>query len=102
MQPPFPAGLVVFFRVLDTTGNQLARSFHLTGRNVETRSEISFIDDYIVKDAEGTILGIYPRDFVSAILPIVTEGPGAQDANNSESGVTNPKEAKKRNLSRLS
>jgi hypothetical protein len=100
---PFPEGLIVYFRVMDTTNNQLARSYHLTGRQVMiNHKEDAYPDDYVIFDENDKLLGLYPRDFVSAILPIITVGPGAADADNSEITPPNLKKAKARNPSRLS
>lgn len=77
-EPAFPQGLVVFFRIFDGTANQLARSVHPNARHLTLRQQNAYPDDYVVLDIEGRILGIYPRDFVSAILPIVM-GPAHAD-----------------------
>jgi hypothetical protein len=80
----FPAGIVVFFRLMTADGS-LARSVHPAGRAVLIGRGSSYEahpEDYSVLDGNGRILGCFPRDFVSAILPIDTVGPGAQpDAN---------------------
>jgi len=78
----FPAGVVVFFRMM-TTDNNMARSVHTNGRQVLIggRTYDAHEDDYIVADAEGRPLGYYPRDFVSAILPLETVGPNANVSN---------------------
>ena len=101
-ESPFPSGLIVFFRVMDSGTNQLARSYHLTGRVVEINKPDGPPDDYIVKDENYKILGIYPRDFVSAILPIITTGPGATNVDSSEEQPPHKQEAKTRNPSKLS
>lgn len=74
----FPTGLVVFFRLMGTDG-KLARSVIPKGRTVRMNSMIAHEDDYVVTDAEGEFLGCYPRDFVSAILPLETTGPADAD-----------------------
>jgi hypothetical protein len=86
---------------MNHSDDNFARSIHLTGRQVEIRGD-SFPDDYIVVDADGILLGIYPRDFVSAILPIITTGPGEQNAGNISEPAPDPKKTKKRDPSRLS
>lgn len=84
----FPQGVMVFFRIIagpDENGiPSLARSVHLTGRYVRIECrELSHRDDYTVFDEGGRLLGVYPREWVAAILPIVTVGPtaGAGSAN---------------------
>jgi hypothetical protein len=74
----FPTGVVVFFRIM-TTDNNLARSVHPTGRNIKIGGREAHDDDYIVIDEQGHFLGCYPREFVSAILPLDTTGPGNAD-----------------------
>jgi len=78
---PFPTGVVVFFRQLITKDNSLARSVHLDGREVELYSQS---DDFVVFDEMRTILGIYPRDWVACILPLQTQGPGINVADQQE------------------
>jgi hypothetical protein len=77
---PFPEGVVIFFRMM-TTDNNMARSIHPRARQViiGSRTHSAHDDDYVVADAEGRPLGYYPRDFVSAILPLETVGPGNAD-----------------------
>jgi hypothetical protein len=103
MASAFPAGVVVFFRILDTTANQLARSYHPTGRHVVIQADTHHPEDYVILDAEGELLGVYPRDFVSAILPIITVGPGEQkNASNSEGELAHIKTTAPRDPSKLS
>lgn len=80
----FPEGVVIFFRLMTADGN-LARSVLPRARQVIVGSRLhdAHEDDYVVADAEGRPLGYFPRDFVSAILPLETVGPGVQpDVNN--------------------
>jgi hypothetical protein len=78
----FPAGVVVFFR-LQTPDGMLARSVHPKGRDVRIdRGRDAHPDDYVITDEYDNFLAAFPRDFVAAILPIETTGPGAPDANN--------------------
>ena len=79
----FPEGVVIFFRMM-TADNNMARSVHPRARGViiGSRAHDAHDDDYVVIDGEGKPLGYYPRDFVSAILPLETVGPGVPDANN--------------------
>jgi hypothetical protein len=84
MPESFPQGVVVFFRQM-TPDNSFARSVHPRGRKVvmNSRTMEAHEDDYIVLDAEDNFLGAYPRDYVAAILPLETTGPGtAPDARN--------------------
>lgn len=79
--PPdhFPSGIVVFFRTLAPDGN-LARSVHSTARSVELEA-CSL--DYLLRDTDEKVVGIFPRDWVSAILPLQTVGPSyASDTPN--------------------
>ena len=81
MPEPFPQGVVVFFRQMTAEGN-LARSVHPNGRTVTIgryREVEAHESDYVVLDGDGNMLGCYPRDFVSAILPLETTGPGNAD-----------------------
>lgn len=75
MSNPFETGVVIFFRCFDERNLQLARSVHLDGRSVEIRSETGHPEDYIVLDKNDKIVGIYPRDWVAAIMPLQTVGP---------------------------
>ena len=70
MSEIFPSGVVIFFRVLNPD-NTMARSVHPTGRGVVCGSQFdAHPDDYVVVNALDRPLGWYPRDFVSAILPL--------------------------------
>jgi hypothetical protein len=71
----FETGVVVFFRVLGPDNN-LARSVHPEGRDVAMKYRGSYPEDYTIIDGEGNLLGIYPRDWVACILPLITVGPG--------------------------
>jgi len=91
----FREGLVIFFRTLTPllpgqTEAQLARSVHPNGRDIEV-NRAGFDNDYIVTDEEGTIIGIYPREWVAAIIPISTRGPA--DAENRQADADHPSEA---------
>ena len=78
----FPNGVVIFFRMM-TSDNNMARSVHPAARQVMIGSRMhdAHEDDYVVADEEGKPLGYYPRDFVSAILPLEIVGQ-VPDANN--------------------
>lgn len=74
MPSRFPNGVAIFFRTL-ASSESLARSFHPTGRSVTIGRHDFPPDDYVVWDENGELLGVYPRDFVAAIMPILTIGP---------------------------
>jgi len=71
----FEAGVVIFFRQM-ASDNNLARSILPAARSVELRSHHAHPEDYVVVDQNREIIGVFPRDYVAAIMPIVTEGPG--------------------------
>ena len=76
MPNPFAAGLVVYFRMLDTS-NRLVASPHLDGRNIVLNPDYQ---GYLtITDASGALIGIYAEDWVSCILPLQTVGPGTDE-----------------------
>ena len=83
MSTDFPSGLVVFFRVPAEDNKTLARSIHKDARTIciGKYSGHSFVhdDDYVVLGEDDRFLGCYPREFVSAILPLATVGPSNAD-----------------------
>lgn len=81
----FETGVVIFFRQM-VPPDQLARSVHPTGRDIEVSRESG---DYLVLDEDRGLLGIYPKDYVAAILPLLTTGPGA-DASDQQTRYNNP------------
>jgi hypothetical protein len=83
----FPQGVCVFFRIMSPEGGQLARSVHPTARNIVLRDDNQHPDDYILVDENDVFVALFPRDFVSAIMPLQTEGPG--DVGNQSKRVTN-------------
>ena len=70
----FENGVVLFFRHM-MADKSLARSIHPDARSVSRAGAGD--DDFIIYDAEGEILGIYPREWIAAILPIT---PASQPA----------------------
>jgi hypothetical protein len=72
----FPSGIVIFFRQI-TKDESLARAIHPRGRDLELRH-----GDYYIVDDERNVLGIYPRDWIAAILPLEIVGPGAPSVTN--------------------
>ena len=80
MPTDFPHGLIVFFRAM-SSDNNLARSVIPRARRIEPGSYNQ--DDYVIFDEDHRLLGIYPREFVSAILPIENTGTGPIHADNS-------------------
>lgn len=81
----FENGVVIFFRVLDVKTNPptLARSVHPDGRDVEIRGQYGHPEDYVVLNENNEIVGLYPRDWVACILPLQTQGPAANVADQS-------------------
>lgn len=77
----FPNGVVIFFRLMGADGN-LARSVLPLARRVMVGSRMhdAHEDDYVVADETGLPLGYFPRDFVSAILPLILEAPTHADS----------------------
>jgi hypothetical protein len=77
-QSNFPQGVVIFFRQLTSDGS-LARSVHPSAREVMIGRHAgldSHPEDYTILDGNARILGTFPRDYVAAILPLETTGPG--------------------------
>ena len=70
----FENGVVLFFRHM-MADKSLARSVHLNGRSVSRAGAGD--DDFIVYDDEGEIVGIYPREWIAAILPVTPASPAA-------------------------
>lgn len=74
----FPSGIAVYFRMM-AANNQLAVSVHLEGRDVLWDSEDIPPGYFKIVDANGAFLGAYDQEFVAAILPLATQGPGNAD-----------------------
>ena len=68
----FENGVVLFFRHM-MQDKTLARSVHTDGREVHRAGAND--DDFVVYNESGDIVGIYPREWVAAILPIVPATP---------------------------
>ena len=64
----FETGIVLFFRHM-MADKTLARSVHPNGREVNMGGVED--KDFVVFDESGEIIGIYPRDYIAAILPLV-------------------------------
>jgi len=95
---PFKEGVCVFFRILTPvmpgqTEAQLARSMHPNGRDVQV-DKPGFENEYIVYDEEGIVIGIYPKDWIAAILPMRTQGPA--NAQNQQTPLDRSSEAEER------
>ena len=70
----FEQGVVLFFRQI-LPDNSLARAVHPNGRDVQIRTPISHAEDYVVLDSNREPIGIYPRDYIACILPLIPEVP---------------------------
>jgi hypothetical protein len=64
----FENGVVLFFRHM-MADKSLARSIHPDARSVERAGAGD--DDFIIYNESGDIVGIYPREWIAAILPLV-------------------------------
>lgn len=85
----FPVGAAIFFRFLGSDG-MLIRSVHPKGRYVQIGNVGgAHEEDYVVLDENRDFLAAFPRDFVAAILPLETTGPGTTDASNQQKPPVN-------------
>lgn len=96
----FENGVIVFFREVDKRSNNLVRSVLPTGRQVEVRSHYGHPDDYIVTDDDNELLGVFPRDWVACILPLVMEN--TEDANDQQARRGGPPTPASGNSQKLS
>lgn len=78
----FENGVVVFFREMDKRSNNLVRSVLPAGRQVEIRNHLGHPEDYVVTDENDELLGVFPRDWVACILPLIMES--NEDANDQQ------------------
>lgn len=79
----FPSGVKIYFRAFSPRDGEPACTVLPHARQIEL-VDTSHGIDYNVTNTEGKFLGSFPREYVAAILPLETVGPGAaSDANQS-------------------
>lgn len=72
----FPSGLKIYFRAFSPRDGEPACYVIPSARQVELVDTDHGVD-YNITDTQGKFLGSFPREYVAAIIPLETVGPGA-------------------------